>query len=226
MTVQSPSGGDQTSPGWAARILFWAAVATGPLRHLAMLQMVVVGVDPEVFYLFSILPIMASVLELVLGICALLLVRSSPMTMRLLGSGLFLLAGVYAWFVPHLIAAIANLAVDDFALMVDTLTMSIQSVIWAFHGGVVLAGMLVAWNIARNRAWWMHLIAAGYAMLMGLVVSFVEFALNTFGSSFATSVVLTQLVSLALTFVGLGVLHLLGSLRVGPETAKGPPTLE
>ncbi|WP_146001522.1 hypothetical protein [Brevibacterium aurantiacum] len=54
-------------------------------------------------------------------------------------------------------------------------------------------------------------MAAGYALLMGLVIAFVEWALNSLGSSFATSVMLTQLVSLGLTLAGFMLLHLLGA---------------
>ncbi|GAA1945273.1 hypothetical protein GCM10009689_28070 [Brevibacterium antiquum] len=163
------------------------------------------GARPEFFTLYPAVTVVVALLELVLGVVALLIVKASPMTMRLFGMGLLIVSSIYAFAVPHLLPIIVNRVVGS----VD-LAMNIQSIIWTFHGGVVLAGLLIAWNLARNRAWWTHLVAAGYAMCTGLVVSFVEWAMNSLGSSFATSMVLTQFVLLSVSFGGLGLLHGLG----------------
>lgn len=204
-------GSDRTAgPGWTARILFWAALAIGSLPEFVLMPMLIGGVRPEFFTLYPAVTIVVAILELILAIVALLIVNASPMPMRLFGTGLLLFISIYAFVLPHLMPIIVNRVGGN----VD-LAMNIQSIVWTFHGGVVLAGMLIAWNLARNRAWWTHLVAAGYALLMGLVVSFVEWAMNWFGSSFTTSTVLTQLVALAAVFGGLGLLHVLGRLPSG-----------
>lgn len=204
-------GPEQTAgPGWTARILFWAALAIGALPEFVLMPMLIGGVRPEFFTLYPAVTVVVTILELILGIVALLIVKASPMTMRLLGMGLLLFISIYAFVLPHLMAIIVNRVVGSFDL-----AMNIQSIIWTFHTGVVLAAMLIAWNLARNRAWWTHLVAAGYALLIGLVVSFVEWAMNWFGSSFTTSMVFTQLVALAAVFGGLGLLHVLGRLPSG-----------
>lgn len=197
-------------PGWTARILFWAALVIGALPEFVMMPMMLGGFGVEFFTLYSVGTTAFAILEVILGVLALLMVRASPKTMRLFGMSLYIFTSIYALVVPHMLPIIVNRLIPSFDL-----AMSIQSIVWAFHGGVVLAGTLIAWNLARNRAWWTHLVAAGYALLMGLVVAFVEWALNWFGSSFATSLVITQCVLLGVTFGGLGLLHLLGGLPSG-----------
>lgn len=215
MSQQASSVG----PGWTARVLFWAALIIGSLPELVMMPMMFDGLGPEFFTLYSTLTVVVAILELVLCIVAPLIVKASPMMMRLFGMGLLLGISIYAIALPHLMPIIVNRVVGSLdglgSLGGFELAMTIQSIIWTFHGGVVLAGTLIAWNLARNRSWWTHLVAAGYALLMGLVVAFVEWAMNWFGSSFATSMVLTQCVLLGVTFGGLGLLHLLGGLPSG-----------
>lgn len=116
---------------------------------------------------------------------------------------------------PYLMPIIVNRVVGVGSASSFDLAMTIQSISWTFHGGVVLAGSLIAWNLARNRTWWTHLVAAGYALLMGLVVAFVEWAMNWFGTLSATSLVLTRCVLLGVTLCGLGLLHVLGGLPNG-----------
>lgn len=197
-------------PGWTARILFWAALGIGALPEFVMMPMMLGGTGVEFFTLYSVGTTAFALLEVILGVLALLMVRASPMTMRLFGMSLYIFTSIYALVLPHMLPIIVNRLIPSFDL-----AMSIQSIVWAFHGGVVLAGTLIAWNLARNRAWWTHLIAAGYAMVAGLIISFVEWSLNWLGSSFATSIMLTQLMSLGLTFAGLVLLHLLESTRGG-----------
>lgn len=219
--VSAPAVGPERTvgPGWTARILFWAALAIGSLPEIVMMPMMIGGVRPEFFTLYSAATVVVAILELILGIVALLIVKASPMTMRLFGMGLLLVTAIYAFVLPQLLPIIVNRFVGSFgglgSLGGFELAMTFQSIIWTFHGGVVLAGTLIAWNLARNRAWWSHLIATGYAMVAGLVVAFVEWTTNFLGSSFATSMVLTQCVLLGVTFGGLGLLHVLGGLPRG-----------
>ncbi|MDN5658275.1 hypothetical protein [Brevibacterium sandarakinum] len=204
-------------PGWTARILFWAALVIGSLPEFVMMPMMIGGAGPEFFTRYSTLMILVVILELVLGLVALLIVKASPMKLRLFGMGLLLFISIYALGVRYLMPIIVTGVIGSF-----TLAMNIQSIIWTFHGGVMLAGTLIAWNLARNRVWWTNLIAAGYALLMGLVVAFVEWALNVLGSSFATSMVLTQLLALAAALGGLGLLHVVGDLaNMGIERRRG-----
>ncbi|MDN6189868.1 MAG: hypothetical protein L0J32_10180 [Brevibacterium sp.] len=212
VSVAAAVGPERTvGPGWTARILFWAALAIGSLPEIVMTPMLIGGGRPEFFTLYSAMIVVVAILELVLGIVALLIVRASPMTMRLFGTGLLLGTTIYAFVLPHLMAIIVNRVVGNFGIVGGSdLAVRSQSIIWTFRTGVVLAGSLIAWNLARNRAWWTNLVAAGYALLMGLVVSFVEWALNWFGYSFASSTVLTQFVVLAAVVGGLGLLHLVG----------------
>ncbi|MDN5659706.1 MAG: hypothetical protein L0G72_02980 [Brevibacterium aurantiacum] len=217
MSQQASSGRPERAagPGWTARILLWAALVIGSLPELVMMPMMFDGVVHEFFTLYSALTVVVAILQIVLGIGALLVVKASPMRMRLFGMGLFLAVSIYAFALPHLMPIIVNRVVGSLngfgSFGGFELAMTIQSIIWTFHGGLVLAGTLIAWNLARNRVWWTHLVAAGYALLMGLVIAFVEWALNSLGSSFATSVMLTQLVSLGLTLAGFMLLHLLGA---------------
>lgn len=214
MSQQASSGGYERAagPGWTARLLFWSAMAVGSLPEFVLMPMMIDGVRPEFFTLYPAVTVVVAILELILGVVALLIVKASPMTMRLFGMGLLIFISIYAFALPHLLPIIVNRAVSS----VD-LAMNIQSIIWTFHGGVVLAGLLIAWNLARNRLWWTHLAAAGYAVCAGLVVAFVEWAMNSLGSSFATSMVLTQFVLLGASFGGLGLLHGLGRVASGPS---------
>lgn len=224
MSQQASSGGPEreVGPGWTARVLYWVALAIGSLPELVMMPMMVDGVRPEFFAVYSAMSVVVANLELVLGVVALLTVRASPMPMRLFGIGLLIAISIYAFALPYLMPIIVNPGVDGFggsgfdgSASSFELAMTIPSIIWTFHGGVVLAGTIIAWNLARNRTWWTHLVAAGYALLMGLVVAFVEWAMNWFGSSFAMSMALTQCVLLGVTFCGLGLLHVLGGLPRG-----------
>ncbi|HCG54743.1 MAG TPA: hypothetical protein DEW39_01005 [Brevibacterium sp.] len=221
VSVPTPVGpGWRAGPGWTARILFWSALAIGSLPELVIMPMLIDGVSPELFTLYPVMRVVVAFLELILGIVALLIVKASPMPMRLFGMGLFLCISIYAFALPHLMPVIVNRVIGSVGSY--DLAITIQSIIWTFHGGLVLAGVLIAWNLACNRAGWTHLVAAGYAMLTGLVVAFVEWAMNSLGSSFTTSLVLTQLVLLTVTFGGLGLLHLLGRLSsVGHQRRRG-----
>lgn len=212
MSQQASSGGYERAvgPGWTARILFWSALVVGSLPKFVLMPMMIDGVRPEFFTLYPTVTVVVAFLELTLGVVALLIVKGSPMAMRLFGMGLTIFISIYAFALPHLLPIIVNRVVGS----VD-LAMNIQSIIWTFHGGVVLAGMLIAWNLARYRAWWTHLVAAGYAMCTGLVVAFVEWAMNWLGSSIATSMVLTQFVLLGVSFGGLGLLHGLSRVASG-----------
>ena len=178
-----------------------------------MMPMLIGGAGPEFFTPYSTLMILVVILEFVLGLVAILIVKASPMKMRLFGMGLLLFISIYALGVRYLMPIIVNGVVGSFGSF--DLAMNIQSVIWTFHGGVVLAGTLIAWNLARNRVWWTHLVAAGFALVAGLVVAFVEWGMNVLGTSFATSTILTQSVLLGVTFGGLGLLHVLGRLPNG-----------
>ncbi|AZL04729.1 hypothetical protein CXR24_03235 [Brevibacterium aurantiacum] len=200
-------------PGWTARILFWSAIVVGSLPEFVLMPMMIDGVRPEFFTLYPTVTVVVAVLELILGVVALLIVKGSPIAMRLFGMGLLIFSSIYAFALPHLLPIIVNRVVGSLGGF--ELALTIQSIIWTFHGGVVLAGMLIAWNLARNRAWWTHLVAAGYALCTGVVVAFVEWAMNWLGSSFATSMVFTQLLALAAVFGGLGLLHLLGGVPGG-----------
>lgn len=214
----------KASPGWTARILFWVALVIGSLPEIVMMPMLITGIRPDLFILYSSLTVVVAVLELVVAIVALLALRGSPMRMRLFGAGLFFVITIYALILPYVMPNMVNRIVGGFGGF--ELAVGIQSIIWSFHTGVVLTGTLTAWNLARGRVWWTNLVAAGYALVMGLVVAFVEWAMNSLGSSFAMSVVLTQLAFLGMAFGGLGLLHVLGRFNSGPETPKGPLRLE
>lgn len=207
--------GTRRGPGWAARITFWAALVIGSSPELVM-PLTIRGMRAEFYTPYTVMMVMVVTLELVLGLIALLIVKASPMTMRLLGMGLLLFGAIYPLVLRYLMPMVVNRVVESFGSF--ALAMHIQSIIWTFHGGVVLAGTLIAWNLVRNRAWWTNLVAAGYAMFSGLVVSFVEWGMNVLGSSFMTAIVLTQFLALGLTFAGLGLLHLIGSLSSGSLT--------
>lgn len=211
----------KAGPGWTARILFWVALVIGSLPEIVMMPMLITGIRPDLFILYSSLTVVVAVLELVVAIVALLALRGSPMRMRLFGAGLFFVITIYALILPYLMPNMVNRIVGGFELAVG-----IQSIIWSFHTGVVLTGTLTAWNLARDRVWWTNLVAAGYALVMGLVVTFVEWAVNSLGSSFAMSAILTQLVFLGTTFGGLGLLHVLGRFSGGSESPRGPLRVE
>ncbi|WP_240372300.1 hypothetical protein [Brevibacterium zhoupengii] len=219
-------------PGWTARILFWFALAFGSVSEIWMLPMLIRGGELEPSVLFSSLTAGVAVIELVLGLVALLIVRSSPVKMRLIGMGVLLAISIYAFALPYLLPIIVNQMVESLGgsgggggFGILQLAMIGQSIIWAFHVGVLMAGWLIAWNLARNRVWWTHLIAAAYALVMGLIVSFLGWQLNSFGGSYITSTVLTQLVSLAAALGGFVVLHLVGETPGAvPERRRDHPT--
>jgi hypothetical protein len=194
-------------PGWLARSLFWAAFVIATLPAMILMPMMSSGM-PSMFAVFGIISLVASILRLTLGTVALLLVKNTTWTRRLIAGGLFLLSSIVFLVLSNL----APMLIDQ---MAGGLTQS-NTAITVFQtvlSGLLLAAALVSWSIARNRRWWVLLIAFVYAVISGTILFFGSTAVAS-GSSYNSGLaILIQVLSLAAIFVGLGVLHLLGRIK-------------
>lgn len=203
-------------PGWLARSLFWAAIVVPILPSLILVPMMSSGM-PSVFAVFGIISLLGSIIHVVLGTTALLLVKNTIWTRRLIAGGLFLAASI----VLLVLMKLAPMLIDQMAGAATQSTTAI-TIVQSVLSGLLLAVALVSWSITRNRRWWVLLIAFVYPIISGTVLFFGSTAVAA-GSSYNSGLaILMQLLSLAAVFVGLGALHLLG--RIKGATVPSPVT--
>ena len=203
------------NPGWLARSLFWAALIIGVLPSLVLATMVTSGEATSVILLFSVGSIICACLRLVLGTAAILLVKNTSWARRLIGAGVFCLGCAPLRILTPLTGIL--LASAGTEVRGPLLTMNvIQGVI----NGFFLAAVFCGWNIARNRRWWLLVIAVVLGAILAVLSTTIA---QPLAENVATGVMagaLLQAVWLLLIFASLGLFHLLG--RVDGATAPAP----
>jgi uncharacterized membrane protein YeaQ/YmgE (transglycosylase-associated protein family) len=210
----------QNHPGWLARSLFWAALVIGVLPALVLTPLATSG-GTNTVVLFSMGSLVCACLRLILGVVAILLVKNTSLARRLIGAGLHFLGCVALMILTPLMGILlTSVGSQDGGSM---LTMNIvQGVLNAFF----LAAVFCGWNVARNRRWWILVIA----VVIGAVLTVLSMLVaKPLAESVTTGVmvgVLVQIVWLALILASLGLFHLLGRLRGGavalPPAARPP----
>lgn len=199
----------------ASRIFLWVGILIGHVPSLVVLPLLFASAQYELSRIYGTVFSLATLLETTLGIIAMLLVVGATWTRKLIGAGIILIVGLYGLFIPGLVTTLFfKLGVGIEA------TMAVQSYAWVVHAIVILSGLFIAWNTVRNRVWWTNLAAVGYAIVAVILVAAVQWLGTRMGLSSVASTISTQLLSLGSTFVGLGVLHLLG--KTGPKRKPAP----
>lgn len=195
-------------PGWLARSLFWTALILGGLPSLLLAPLSMSG-GPQVYALYSIGSILAQSLRLILGVAAILLVKNTSWARRIVGAAIFLIGCVALLVLNPVLSAVINMGEPG---SVDSMLVSvIQGVLSACY----LAAVLCGWNIARNRRWWILVIAVVIAVLLNVLTAVVGLSLATGLASGVIAVAIIQAVMFGLVFAVLGLCHLLGRVRGG-----------
>ncbi|WP_152349151.1 hypothetical protein [Brevibacterium sp. CFH 10365] len=201
-------------PGWLARSLFWAALIVGVLPALVLAPMSFTG-GQDTLVLFSVGTIVAGCLRLVLGTIAILLVKNTTWVRRSVGAAIFVLGCLALLVLGPLMSVIVGMSGTGPADSMLTMTV-IQGVV----SGVYLSAVFCGWNIARNRRWWILVIAVAIAVVLNVVNSLFDQMLAAQLAGGVMVTVVVQAVWLAVTFGVLGLCHLLG--RVRGRTAPPP----
>lgn len=201
-------------PGWLARSLFWAALIIGMLPVLVLTPLATTGGTSAVV-LFSLGSIICACLRLVLGTAAILLVKNTSWARRLIGAGIFFLGCAALLILTPLTGILlTSVGTEDGSSL---LTMNIiQGVLNAFFLATVFCG----WSIARNRRWWILVIAVVIGAILAVLNMTVAKPLAENATTGVMIGVLVQAVWLALIFASLGLFHLLA--RANGRTAPAP----
>ncbi|WP_181276393.1 hypothetical protein [Brevibacterium oceani] len=193
-------------PGWLARSLFWAALIIGMLPALVLTPLATTGGTSAVV-LFSLGSIICACLRLILGTATILLVKNTSWARRLIGAGIFFLGCAALLILTPLTGIILSAGTEAGGSM---LTLNIiQGVLNAFF----LAAVFCGWNIARNRRWWILVIAVALGSVLAVLNMTVAEPLAENVTTGVMAGVLVQSVWLVLVFACLGLFHLLGRNR-------------
>ncbi len=202
-------------PGWLARSLFWAALLIGVLPSLVLAPMATSGEATAAVLLFSVGSVLCACLRLVLGTAAILLVKNTVWARRLIGAGIYLLGCAALLILTPLTGILlTSVGTEDGSSL---LTMNIiQGVLNAFFLATVFCG----WGIARNRRWWILVIAVVIGAIVAVLNVTVAEPLAENATTGVMAGALVQAVWLALIFASLGLFHLLA--RANGGTAPAP----
>lgn len=206
----APRGAQESQhPGWLARSLFWSALIIGALPAMVLAPLSFAG-GQDTIVLFSLGTIVAGGLRLFLGAIAILLVKNTTWVRRAVGAIIFVLGCLALLVLSPLMSMLVGVTGAGPADSMLTMTV-IQGVV----SGVYLSAVFCGWNIARNRRWWILVIAVALAVVLNIVNSIFN---QTLAAQLAGGVVVTVVVQalwLAATFGVLGLCHLLGRVRGG-----------
>ncbi|TGD30962.1 hypothetical protein EB835_10130 [Brevibacterium sp. S22] len=187
----------------------WSALIVGALPAMVLAPLSFTG-GQDTIVLFSVGMIVAGGLRLILGAIAILLVKNTTWVRRAVGALVFVLGCLALLVLSPLMSMIVGMTGAGPADSMLTMTV-IQGVV----SGVYLSAVFCGWNIARNRRWWILVIAVALAVVLNVVNSIFN---QMLASQLAGGVVVTvvvQAVWLVATFGVLGLCHLLGRVRGG-----------
>lgn len=206
-------------PGWPARILFWSAIIVGALPAIVVAPLMSDGASGEtgatMAGILMLSNVLGALLRLALGVVALLLVKNTTWTRRLIAAGIYLCACVMLMvltpFVPLILSQVAGSSMPSAASM--TIVQSVLSMIF-------LAIVFMAWNIVRARRWPLLLVSIVYAAAVTGVDYLLIADRTVTMPSRVESGALIQAGYVLLIFLGFGLFHLLG--RIGGATVALP----
>ncbi|NJE66491.1 hypothetical protein EZE58_06210 [Brevibacterium sp. LS14] len=210
--------------GWLARFLLWAGIFIGFLPAVLLVPILMSADFEEVRRLHSLVTVFTGILSLLLAAAAFALIRNTSWARRLIGGGLFVFAEILGLTVPPaLVAVVAEISYQfNAGLWVST-------VVFAVFSAFTLTLRLVGWSIARNRRWWVLLVAAGCGVVIPVISALLQSATSTTldrpGLPYWVGGVIVPIISLLLVFGALGLLHILGGLRGGAAPVVAQPTL-
>ena len=147
------------------------------------------------------------------------MVRNTSWSRRIVAAALF----VIVWCVPLVVVPILS---PPFASAGSQLPMSFLPDFIRVPAGLTLffGVTYLAWNIVRNRRWWILLLSFVWSAIVAVVQQLIFFAMVSFGAPplLMTTAVVVAL-SLLLAVGGFGIFHLLGRIR-GQQSP--PPPLD
>lgn len=212
------------TPGWLARYLLWAGIVISFLPAVLLAPILMSGDFEEVRRLHTLVSLFAGILGLLLVAAAFAVVRNTSWARRLIGGGLYVFANILTLTVPAALGAF----VAEISYRLDV-GLWVTTVVFAVFSSITLALRLVGWSIARNRRWWVLLVAAGCGVLIPVINALLQTATSTTldqpGLPYWVGGVFVPIISLLLVFGALGLLHVLGGLRDGAAPVVAQPTL-
>ncbi|MBE8145828.1 hypothetical protein IOD13_00450 [Brevibacterium casei] len=160
--------------GWLARFLLWAGIFIGFLPAVLLVPILMSADFEEVRRLHSLVTVFTGILSLLLAAAAFALIRNTSWARRLIGGGLFVFAEILGLTVPPaLVAVVAEISYQfNAGLWVST-------VVFAVFSAFTLTLRLVGWSIARNRRWWVLLVAAGRGVVIPVISASLQSATST-----------------------------------------------
>ena len=205
-------------PGWLARSLFWAALIIGVLPGLVLAPLSMSGSSnaPVVYSLWTVL---SSLLRLVIGTIAMLLVKNVSWTRRFIAAGTYLFGCICLLVLTPVVSFIFSVAGTG-AGTDSALRASIAQVVISV---VYLAAVFCAWNIVRRRRWWVLVVGIVIAVVMNAGSYVAGLGLNASPLDKALSMVIVQGAWLILLFIILGLFHMLGLLPAGTVPMPSRP---
>lgn len=194
---------------WCSRCLICLAVAlyiVPPLISVALTALV-----PLLGMLSPLITTGLRSLLIVFGAMALLLVRNTVWLRRASAVTLF----VAVWCVPLVVMPILS---PPYSQSASQPPMSFLPDFIRVPAGLTLffGVTYLAWNIVRNRRWWILRLSFAWSGIVGVVQQLTFFAMTSFGASPLLMTAVVVAVSLMLVVGGFGVFHLLG--RIGGTT--------
>lgn len=204
-------------PGWLARSLFWAALIIGVLPGLVLAPLSMSG-GSNAAVLYSLGTVVSSLLRLVIGTIAMLLVKNVSWTRRFIAAGTYLFGCICLLVLTPVVSFIFSVAGTGVGTD-STLRASIAQVVISV---VYLAAVFCAWNIVRRRRWWALVVGVIIAVVMNAGSYVAGLGLNASPLDKALSMVIVQGAWLILLFIVLGLFRMLGLLPAGtaPTTSR------
>jgi hypothetical protein len=211
-------------PGWRARIVFWVSILIDGLPAIIMLPFLystsIADGLPDLAAIYSVVVLIAGIFACLVGVLAFLLVRNTSWVRRMIGGGIYLVAVILGMTVPPVLSRL----ITEYVYRMN-MDYSLFSFVFAAFSMVVTAALLIAWNIVRNRSWWVHLVAVGLAVASAFVVAVTQYVITLQAPAFGVTAVVPQVLSLLLFFAALGLLHVCGRLRGGSVPVVAQPAL-
>lgn len=145
---------------------------------------------------------------IVVGAMALVLVVNTSWSRRIVAAALF----VIVWCVPLVVVPILS---PPFASAGSQLPMSFLPDFIRVPAGLTLffGVTYLAWNIVRNRRWWILLLSFVWSAIVAVVQQLIFFAMTSIGAPPLLMTTAVVAVSLTLVLGGFGIFHLLGRIR-------------
>ena len=160
-SVISSTAGSQ-HPGWLARSLFWAALVVGGLPAIVLAPLLSAGPQNSLV-LYSVGTIVGGCLRLILGAIAILLVKNTTWVRRIVGAAIFVLGCLALLVLSPLMSMVVSMSEAGPA---DS--MLAMAIVQGAVSSVYLSALLCGWNIARNRRWWILVIAVAIAVVLNI----------------------------------------------------------